>query len=99
MSVSSKLGALLFARGVALSWTSQPVLAQLPTGCTCPAGFIPSGNTCASILPPLTFAAPICPGLGAAINQSIARIAATQQQTSFSGVLSVIETRRDQIQG
>jgi hypothetical protein len=93
--------ALLFALIAAgMSWiTATPAHAQLAGGCKCPANFTPSGpTTCKNIFNPGVFAPAICTTRNA-INQSVGHIAASQQQQSFWGVQTMLQQRRDQLQG
>ena len=70
----------------------------LDPGCTCPRGSTPAGPETCSI-GPYTFPA-ICTGpKGAALNHSIAHLAASSQQLSFEGIRLILEERRDQLQG
>jgi hypothetical protein len=77
-------------------WTiATPAQAQLAAGCSCPAGFFPSGaNTCEFNF---VFVPAICTARNA-INQSIGRIASSQQQQSFWGIDRILQQRRDQLQ-
>jgi hypothetical protein len=84
----------LSAIGITLI-AATPARAQLAPGCTCPAGYVPSGAT--SCTDPLGVVPAIC--TGGAISRSIGQIAASQQQLSFSGIQSVIQARRDQLRG
>ena len=73
---------------------ASPAHAQLSAGCTCPAGTTPSGvNRC------FVLGAGFLPATCSAGNLGIARIAASQQQLSFSGVQTILQGRRDQLQG
>lgn len=98
------LAALLALIAAAPAWAQVPTLSP---GCTCPAGSrILAGNLCA--VPgvgtvPATCPTPATPApfLGniVALSQSIGHLAASQQQLSFWGVRSILEQRRDQLQG
>jgi hypothetical protein len=82
----------------AIGVIATPVHAQLAAGCTCPAGFAPQGSVCVN--PNLAQAQPVCPSNNiGSINNNIGSIAASQQQLSFWGVRTMLEQRRDQLQG
>jgi hypothetical protein len=92
----------LAAVGVLLFASVSPASAQLAAGCSCPSGSIVSGNQCALQGAALVLHAPVCTGSGSsqtAISQSVGRLASSQQQLSFSGIQSLLEGRRDQLQG
>jgi hypothetical protein len=73
---------------------ASPAQAQLSAGCTCPAGSQPNGvNRC------FVLGFGFVPATCSARNLGIAGIAASQQQLSFSGVQSILQGRRDQLQG
>jgi autotransporter-like protein len=72
----------------------SPAEAQLSAGCTCPGAGTPNGvNTC------FVLGFGTVPATCSARNLGIAGIAASQQQLSFSGVQSILQGRRDQLQG
>ena len=85
-------------------WTiATPAQAQLAPGCTCPAGSsLGAGGLCFYAGATILGVPPICtkgtPTRTAAINQSVGHVAASQQQLSFSGVNTVLQQRRDQLQ-
>ncbi len=99
--------ALLVAlSAVGAIWTiASPAHAQLAKGCSCPAGSsLGAGGLCFYAGSTILGVPPICTGTGvppstAAINQSVGHIAASQAQLSFSGVNTVLQQRRDQLQG
>src|SRR5580692_7956672 len=108
----SALGLAAVAAAIVLT-AGTPAQALSP-GCTCPAGSRPviGANLC--FTPQLGAFAPTCtapaPGPaptpapapvagGAALNQSIGHVAASQQQLSFWGIREILEGRRDQLQG
>jgi len=95
--------AILALSTIGMVWTSvTPAEAQLSPGCTCPAGSSPTGlNMCIASAPPGSPApSPSFPATcRSAINQSVGRVAASQQQISFSAVQTILEGRRDQLQG
>jgi hypothetical protein len=77
---------------------AAPAHAQLAAGCTCPAGFAPQGSMCVSAN--RVQAQPMCPNNNiGSMNNSIGSIAASQQQLSFWGVSTMLEQRRNQLQG
>ena len=72
----------------------SPAQAQLSAGCTCPAAATSVGaNSC------FQFHVGTFPATCSARNLGIAGIAVSQQQLSFSGIQSILEGRRDQLQG
>jgi hypothetical protein len=82
---------------IGMTWlAATPAQAQLAAGCTCPAGFIPSGATTCTFN--FVFVPAICTARNA-INQSIGHIASSQQQQSFWGVQMMFQQRRDPLQG
>jgi hypothetical protein len=68
----------------------------LNPGCTCPAGSPSGANQCFILGVGLIPA--ICTARNA-INQSVGHVAASEQQLSFWGVQTVLQQRRDQLQG
>jgi hypothetical protein len=104
--------ALLGLIGAAPAWAQVPNPPSLAPGCTCPAGStILAGNQCAvpgigtvpatcptAPVPPTPVSGPFLGNIGA-LNQSVGHLAASQQQLSFWGVRSILEQRRDQLQG
>jgi hypothetical protein len=95
--VKSFKALIIALSAVGTIWTiATPAQAQLVGGCTCPAGFTPSGPyTCEKMGPVIVPA--ICT-TGNAINQSIGRIVSSQQQQSFWGIDQILQQRRDQLQ-
>jgi Autotransporter beta-domain len=91
------LAAALIA--LAIPWmAATPARAQLAAGCACPAGYVPSGPTACTGF--LGVVPAICTGATInQINQIVGQVAVSQQQLSFSGIQSVIQARRDQLQG
>ena len=89
-----KIVAGLAAIAILFLIDASPARAQLNAGCTCPAGSVPSGTNGCFVLGVGT-----SPAMCSARNLGIAGIAASQQQLSFSGVKSVLQGRRDQLQG
>ena len=76
-----------------------PAQAQLAAGCSCPAGFNPSGpERCFFRVGNVFQAAPAICTTRNAINQSVGHIAASEQQQSFWGVQTMLQQRRDQLQ-
>lgn len=74
-----------------ISGFTIPAQAQA-IGCACPAGFTPAtGTTCVNNV--LVVVPAICPGRNAG------QLAAGQQQLSFWGVQTILQQRRDQLQG
>jgi len=81
----------LLAASAIWAIANAPAQAQA-IGCACPAGFTPaSATTCVNNV--LVIVPAICPGRNAG------HLAASQQQLSFSGVQTILQQRRDQLQG
>lgn len=104
--------AILALSAAGIIWlATAPAKAQLSAGCSCPPGSNAStGNICVQVVNQTINQFPAtCSSSSnnssssssndAAINQSVGHIAALQQEISFSGILSVLQTRRDQLQG
>jgi hypothetical protein len=94
VKVISRIILGIAAVAVMLLTAVSPASAQLSPACTCPAGSVPTGLFTCFRLHVGSFAA-TCP----ATAQSIAQIAASQQQLSFWGVQQILQSRRDQLQG
>jgi hypothetical protein len=99
--VKSSRALLLALIAVAISWiAATPARAQLAAGCTCPANFVPSGPTSCRITinNAILLSRPAICTTRNAINQSVAHIAASEQQQSLWGVQMMLQQRRDQLQ-
>ena len=96
--ISAKLffrGSIAAAVIAAIPIATPARAAVLAPGCMCPAGFpVPTGpNTCAN-----TFNVK-SPAICSAINTGVGHLAASAQQLSFTSVQTILQLRRDQLQG
>jgi hypothetical protein len=101
-----KYAILVVLFSIGIIWVATaPAKAQaaLSPGCTCPAGFFGStGNICVNLRNPAIDVPATCSGGtsgNAAYAQAVGHVAASQQQISFNGIQSIIQVRRDQLQG
>jgi len=104
--------AILALFAVGFAWlATAPAKAQSPSpGCTCPANSFfspaseaPGGGFCIVQVTAgfVNNLAPTCQAgnSNAAIAQSVGHVASSQQQISFTGIQSIIQVRREQLQG